>query len=214
MARRSDHSREELAALVIAAARKVTAEEGWRAVTMRRIAGEIGYAPGSIYNAVGDLDEVLLQVNVRTLDGLAQALEAAIAASASKGDVTGTALTTTDTYMRYVAANMNLWTAVLERPPSGTQATPNRYAESRTRLIEIVAGVLAPLFPNAKARRRAVVALWAALQGIASLAAGGNLAFAAADVDPQDIARSIVLRYLTGTEEKRKSGRVSRARNR
>ena len=45
-----------------------------------------------------------------------------------------------------------------------------------------------------------MLALWAALQGVASLAAGGNLAFAGAD-DPRAIARSIVRRYLSVSDK-------------
>jgi AcrR family transcriptional regulator len=210
MARRSDHSREELAALVVAAAGKATAEEGWRSATMRRIASEIGYAPGSIYNAVGDLDQVILRVNAATLDDLARSLTAAIGAMKSPKGSLDTALTITDAYMDYVAENANLWTAVLEHPPENPETTPEWYAEPRARLIEIVGDALAPLYPNDKARWRAVIALWAALQGVASLAEGGNLAFAVTDLDAHDIARSIVRRYLTGNESARKTGRSAR----
>jgi AcrR family transcriptional regulator len=200
MARRSDHSREELSELVIQAARVITAHEGWQAVTMRAIAGRIGYAPGSIYNAVGDLDAVLLRVNAATLDELAVRLETALRGFRPDSGITARALAIADGYMQFVAKNVQLWASVLERVPSADDAVPEWYATPRTRLIETVSAAIAPLYPNAKARRRAVVALWAALQGVAALAIGGNLAFAADEIDPRDIARSIVLRYLTGKE--------------
>src|SRR6185437_7160825 len=79
MARRSDHSRDELAALVIGGARDIAQEEGWRAVSMRGIATRIGYAPGSIYNAVGDIDAVLLRINADTLARLVAAFDEAVA---------------------------------------------------------------------------------------------------------------------------------------
>ena len=200
MARRSDHSRAELSDLVIAAARSITAAEGWRSVTMRAIAARIGYAPGSIYNAVGDLDAVLLRVNAGTLVELGAQLEAAVGRSGADADLTRRALAIADGYMRYVTENARLWASVIERVPAADRPVPDWYAAPRARLIEIVAAVIAPLYSQAKARRRAVLALWAALQGVASLAVGGNLAFAAADFDARDIARSIVLRYLTGQE--------------
>ena len=70
MARRSDHSRDQLAAMVVSAARDIVIAEGTAAVTMRKIAAAIGYAAGSIYNAVGDQDAVLRRVNAQTLEGL------------------------------------------------------------------------------------------------------------------------------------------------
>lgn len=195
MARRSDHSREELAAMVIAAARAVTEENGWRAVSMRGIAARIGYTPGSIYNAVGDIDAVLLRVNSGTLTQLAARLEAAIMQVRPGVDA---ALATADAYMTFVMTHALLWAALIEWPPPAP--APDWYTQPRTRLIEIVAAAIAPIFPDTAERRRAVLALWAALQGVASLAVGGNLDFAGADTDPHDIARSIVRRYLSGNE--------------
>jgi len=200
LARRSDHSREELSELVIQAAAAIAAAEGWQAVTMRAIAGRIGYDPGSIYNAVGDLDAVLLRVNAATLEALAAQLEAVLRRFGPEADITARALAIADGYMQFVAKNRRLWASVLERVPAADAAVPDWYAAPRTRLIETVSAAIAPLYPNAKARRRAVVALWAALQGVAALATGGNLAFAAGEIDARDIARSIVQRYLTGSE--------------
>ena len=210
MARRSDHSREELAGLVREAARAIAAIEGWRGVTMRAIATRIGYAPGSIYNAVGDLDAVLLRVNAGTLEDLGGWVEDAVRRCGPDAAVIQRALAIADSYMRFVTENARLWASVLERVPAADSPVSDWYAAPRARLIEIVAASIAPLYPEAKARRRAVVALWAALQGVASLAAGGNLAFAATNLDPRDIARSIVLRYLTGQEPADKKPRGAR----
>jgi len=199
MARRSDHSRNELAELVIAAARDIVAEEGARGVTMRRIAGMIGYAAGSIYNAVGDIDIVLMRVNAGTLELLGATLEAVIAAGGDQTPIQRARLIA-ETYMDFVAAHAPFWAALLERPPAPDQPVPDWYAAPRARLIEIVAETLAPLFANADERRRSVIALWAALQGVAALVAGGNLAFAGPQLNAKEIALSIVDRYLTGHE--------------
>jgi AcrR family transcriptional regulator len=199
MGRRSDHSREELAGLVIAAARAITVKDGWRAVTMRRIGAEIGYAAGSIYNAVGDIDAVLLRVSASTLEELALALESAITRHKPKDGPVGAALVLADTYIDYVVAHSRLWSALMERSPP--QKAPDWYTGPRGRLLALVEAVLAPLYPDPDARRRSVVALWAALQGVAGLTAGGNLAFAAKELDAHEIARSLVKRYLAGETE-------------
>ncbi|HEY4113897.1 MAG TPA: WHG domain-containing protein [Rhizomicrobium sp.] len=194
MARRSDHSRDELAAMVVGGARAIAQKKGWRGVSMRGIAARIGYAPGSIYNAVGDIDDVLLRVNADTLTRLLTALEEA-AAHAQPG-VDG-ALAIANAYVTFVMAHPKLWAALIERSPP--VPAPDWYAEPRARLVEVVAHVIAPTFPDAAERRRAVLALWASLQGAASLAVGGNLAFAGGD--PHEIARAIVRRYLSGRED-------------
>ena len=199
MARRSDHSRDELAALVLESARKIVIEEGAEAVTMRKMGAMIGYAPGSIYNAVGDLDAVLREVNALTLKDMAGQLDESLA-----GQKPGTmecALAIAETYIEFVTRNPRLWTALLARPPQPGEPVPDSYTVPRARLIEIVATAIGPLFADERAKQKAVVALWAALQGAASLAIGGNYQFIASDLAPKEIARSIVLRYLTGTEE-------------
>lgn len=198
MARRSDHSRDELAALVLDSARKIIAEEGTEAVTMRKMAAMAGYAPGSIYNAVGDLEAVLREVNARTLEDLCHRLDEVLADH--KPGTIDSALMIAETYVDYVTHHPRLWAALLARPPKPGEPVPESYAHPRTRLIEIVATAIGPLFADPVARQKAVVALWAALQGVASLASGGNYQFIASDLSPRVIARSIVLRYLTGTE--------------
>jgi len=200
MARRSDHSREELAGLVVSAAAAIVASEGARSLTMRGIATSIGYAAGSIYNAVGDLDQVQLRVNATTLTQLGTCLEHALHDRGALLQPIERAVLLAETYMGFVTANRHLWAALLEHPPSPGAEVPDWYAEPRGRLVDVVATALEPFYPDALSRHRAVIALWAALQGVASLAAGGNLAFALKDLDANDIARSLVLRYLTGTE--------------
>lgn len=183
--------------MMVEGARAIAQAEGWRAVTMRGIAARIGYAPGSIYNAVGDIDVVLLRVNAGTLSELGAELESVLART---GPGLEGALAVADAYMRYVLKHPRLWAALMERPPP--VPAPDWYAAPRAKLVAMVDGMIAPLFPEAQARRRAVLALWASLQGVTSLTLGGNLAFASEGLEARDIARSIVLRYLTAPSEK------------
>src|SRR4051812_43532547 len=111
MARRADHTREELAELVVKAAEKLARREGLRGVGMRRIAAEIGYAPGSIYNAVGDLDQVILRVNARTLKRLRTHLAGLVDAGRPALD---NALAVARGYLDFVARQPRLWGLIIE----------------------------------------------------------------------------------------------------
>ena len=193
MARRSDHSRDQLAAMVIAAARDIAIAEGSAGVTMRKIAARIGYAAGSIYNAVGDQEAVLRRVNAETLEGLVVRLS-----DLAGEDPMARALCIADRYVDYVSENPGLWAILLERPPLPGEPVPDYYAAPRGRLIEIVAETIGPFFADRVSLRRAVIALWSALQGVAALAIGGNFQFIGEGEDARGIARSIVRRYLTG----------------
>ena len=62
MARRTDHSREELEALIVKVSRNIISEQGLSQLSTRKIAAEIGYSPGTIYNVFSDLDAVISKV--------------------------------------------------------------------------------------------------------------------------------------------------------
>ena len=199
MGRRSDHTREELAALVVGAASAIAAREGLRGIAMRRIAERIGYAPGSIYNAVGDLDDVVLRVNAATLLALAAQLEAELVKA---GDVVPAerALVLAEAYLDYVSQHHLLWGVLLEhRLPPG-RSLPGWFIASRDRPVQIVLQALGPLFPGSTAdRRRAVLTLWAALQGVVSMVIGRTLSSLADRTEPRRLVRLLVGRYVTGS---------------
>ncbi len=70
MARRSDHSRDELYDMALEAARQIAEKEGLRGLKARGIAREIGYTIGTLYNLFEDLDDLIVHLNGRTLDAL------------------------------------------------------------------------------------------------------------------------------------------------
>jgi len=59
---RRERQRREVRGGILAAARDIAASEGWRAVTIRKIAGRIEYSPPVIYEHFGSKDEILLEL--------------------------------------------------------------------------------------------------------------------------------------------------------
>jgi AcrR family transcriptional regulator len=70
MGRRNDHSKEELERLILDNAYKIIGDEGLEALTARRLAKDIGYAPGTIYNLFHSMDDLILILQGKTLDHL------------------------------------------------------------------------------------------------------------------------------------------------
>ena len=68
MARRNDHSREQIQQMAIAAAISILNEEGLANLSTRKVASEIGYTVGTLYLVFRNLNELLLHVNAATLD--------------------------------------------------------------------------------------------------------------------------------------------------
>ena len=79
MARRNQHSREELQDLAVAAVLEIAERDGVHAVSARSVARQIGYAPGMLYHLFENRDDLILHANARTLDTLAAAMEKAAA---------------------------------------------------------------------------------------------------------------------------------------
>jgi len=195
MGRRADHTREELAALVIEAASKIIASGGPGALSMRAIATEIGYAAGTIYNAVGDVRQVLAEVNTQTLDTLAGAIARAETGSPATAPM-DRVLRVADAYLEFVQSHPALWAAVLANPPSPDAPASPAYAAARMHNIAIVENILRPFFPNEAERHTAVIALWSAMQGIATFAIGGNYTFMGTEMQSRDIAHLLLRRFL------------------
>lgn len=189
---RGEHNRDEFLALVTKAAEGLVRREGLRGLGMRRLATTIGYAPNSIYNAVGDLDAVVMRVNARTLERLHATLTAAVRASASSRD---NALAVADAYLAFVAADPQVWSLVFEHQVAPDSAFPDWYAEALGQATNLVDRVLLPMIPDPDERRQAVATLWAGLHGLASLSTSRKLAVLTPE-SPRDLGRLLVGRFL------------------
>lgn len=185
-------SQEELPEVVLDAAERLAAEDGLRGVVMRRIAVEVGVVPGSIYKFLGDLDEIVLRLNARTLGRLREHLGQSID---PEGEAGTNALILADAYLDFVSSNRRLWGVILEHTMPGDRPVPDWYTAELGETTGIVDTVLRPLIPEDTERARAVATLWAALHGLASLATTGKLAFVHPG-DVREMGRTLVSRFL------------------
>jgi AcrR family transcriptional regulator len=173
MARRSDHSREELAELALLAATKLLRAHGAEGLTIRLIAAEIGYSPGTLYNLFENQDDLLLKIAARTLDDMLSEANSAITAQEPAAALHQLAAF----YFRFTRAHAQEWRLVMEhRLPAG-QRHPRWY---RTKVVQVLGKVeeaLVPLFTDSMAerRRRAAMMLFASMQGICSVTQPGAL---------------------------------------
>ena len=116
MGRRSIHSPEELRELIIQATTEIVEENGLEGLSAREIAKRIGYSPGTLYNVFENLDDILLTIEARLLDRLADRL--------AKTDASGTPQERlkrlTETYFAFTQERPKLWNLLVEhRLPVG-----------------------------------------------------------------------------------------------
>lgn len=60
---RKDREREEMKDLILDAAKRISIEEGFSKVSIRKIAEEIEYSPGTIYLYFKNRDEILFELH-------------------------------------------------------------------------------------------------------------------------------------------------------
>lgn len=192
MGRRSDHTREELRGLILRAAGRIAAQDGLEALTARRIAEEIGYSPGTLYNLFRDLDDIIVHLKAETLDELYAAITALPPAETPEDALASIA----ETYIRFTGDRQSRWKLVFQHSPSGAPL-PDWYGEKIALLFAVVEAVLAPLFPPRRETevRRAACVLWSGLHGMCSLA-GEGLVLDAADLGA--MSRSLIENYVAG----------------
>jgi AcrR family transcriptional regulator len=193
MGRRADHSREELLELALTAAQKIIAKQGLRGLSTRRIADKIGYSPGTLYQLFEDLDDLIVHVNARTLDGL-------IAACRDVDFSRGPEVALSDLarcYIDYVGRHRGLWNAIFEHSLPDGRSAPDWFAERTRVLMGYAERAIEPLFglEEEATRRHEAQVLWAGLYGIASLANAGKLP---ADESPETMVQSLIRNSVAG----------------
>lgn len=149
MARRSDHSRVELEALILDEGHRQMAQTGFARFSAREVAKRIGYSIGTLYNVFGSYDRLILAINTRTFRLWAEHLRARLAESGEdriKALVAG--------YFSFARDNVNLWMAIYDhRLPPGTPM-PEDFARQRAELTDIVIAEVSAALPEA-ARHKA-----------------------------------------------------------
>lgn len=174
MARRADHSKEQLMAMTIEAARKLIAEQGIDNFSARSLSREIGYTAGTLYHHFKDLDEIVTEVNALTLRGLGEAFMAAKKSDDPRESIHNFA----DAYFEYVAANEHLWEALFDFKRAPDVPVPAWYEASIEQLARSIAPSFLKLRAGATAAEAADAALliFASIHSVTSLDNSGRLA--------------------------------------
>lgn len=184
--------------MAVQAAAKIVAKQGFRKLSTRGIAARMGYSAGTLYQLFDNLDDIILHVNAKTLDGLIEVCHDVDFTTGPEASLFDLA----DRYIGYTSRNPSLWNAVFEHSlPSGRTA-PAWFIEKRQTLLAFGEKAIAPLFRPGEetARNHEAHVLWAGLYGIASLATAGKLPPAES---PQRMVQSLIRNYVAGLREHR-----------
>lgn len=193
MARRSDHTREELWRLAIDASRKIVEKEGLRGLRARQIARDIGYTIGTLYNLFEDLDDLIMHMNGETLDQLME--------ECSKVELTQNPNMDLERlvhcYLSFTHENPKLWNAIFEHKLPETRPVPEWFSEKVSGLLSTIERALAPILSGrsaAEIHQHARV-LWMSLFGMTVLEGSGRLQEGETSMT---LAKTLIKTYVVG----------------
>ncbi|GMQ91426.1 MAG: TetR-like C-terminal domain-containing protein [Gammaproteobacteria bacterium] len=199
MARRSDHSREQIKEMALQATEKILIEQGLTGLSTRKVAAAIGYTAGSLYLVFENLEDLLLHVNVRTLEKLFQTLQG----SANDCPEVQTCLRNMAlAYITFAKDHPNLWSAIFER--QWQNEMPDWYNDKIAHLFQLVEGKFQQLLPEARTDKiaQAVRAYWCGVHGVCMLGLTGKLD-AISDHSTEELSNTLIDNFLFGLTSKK-----------
>jgi AcrR family transcriptional regulator len=162
MARRNKHSLEEIKEMVLDAAETIIINEGYPALTVRKIAMEIGYTVASIYMVFTNMADVALHIKANTIDELTEQLQ-----QVPVSDPERQLVELAKAYLKFAAKNLNRWNMIFAQDTE----YPEWYRQKIDLLFSLSEAQFALLAPGCSPQRSklAARALWSGIHGICTL---------------------------------------------
>ena len=165
--------KDELRTRLVEAAEALMIERGLSNLKARDVTQAAGCSLGSLYNAVEDLDELVIRVNSRTLQRLGETLKSAVVVDASAKEIMHALAAA---YVSFALENTALWSAIFShRMPKGVTYPDWHEAEYPVLIAEIIAPLaqLRPDLTPEQLRLRAQT-VFASVHGVVQLAVHGR----------------------------------------
>lgn len=190
MARRSDHTAEELKALAISKAIEIIDTNGMAGLSARRVAAAMGYTVGTLYHAFGDLEHFLLHVNGALLDQWHDDLTAGM--KRSKKDPLYYLV---DSYLAFARQRRDRWVMLFSDGGDTVRDMPPWYAEKVSRLFYLLESTLRPHLPEGEDPAMTAKLLWASIHGICVLSLTGKLDITGVN-KPEKLVEQLLKKFL------------------
>ncbi|MFE1321422.1 TetR/AcrR family transcriptional regulator [Kitasatospora phosalacinea] len=167
---RKERERASRERLIVATARELAEQQGWDAVTTRRLAERIEYSQPVLYSHFRGKREIIGAVALQGATELAAAVRAATsAARGPRARVTALARA----YLDFAERNPAVYDAIFQLDgglPYAQEDTPEPLKDAFAALMETLAEVAGDVHPALFTET-----FWAALHGLASLTRAGRL---------------------------------------
>ncbi|AMG04952.1 TetR/AcrR family transcriptional regulator [Vibrio mimicus] len=193
MARRNDHTREELVALTLDRVKQFLDTHSYHELSLRKVATMIGYVPSTLVNVFGNYNLLLLHVVAQTLDELAQEAQQAVKSTPYPKDAL---YQLAYCYHDFAKRNPYRWQLIFEHNMNG-EALPEWQAQridNMTSMLEGLLKVIAPLRSEQEVLQASRV-LWSGVHGITVLSVDDKF-FATEPIDGKALIENLLNHYL------------------
>jgi len=182
--------------MALKATETIVEREGATGLSTRKIASEIGYTVGSLYLIFENLDDLIFQVNARTLAELALELDQA---AARKNAPEAALVELGLVYLRFATSHRGRWDLIFGRGSPMAIPSPDWYRHRVLALFDRVETFLAQLGPARKPTEVALAAraLWSGVHGVCTLALTDKLDIAGLS-DAETLTTSLIEIFLSG----------------
>ncbi len=194
MARRNDHTREELVNLTLATVKDFLEENSYHELSLRKIANMIGYVPSTLVNIFGNYNLLLLHVVAQTLDELSQA---SLQATDHCEDAHEALFELAYCYHDFAQKHPFRWQLVFEHNMNGAEL-PEWHAQRIDGMTGMLESLLAQVAPDRTESEviQASRVLWSGVHGITLLSVDDKF-FSSEPVDGKALINNLLSNYLT-----------------
>jgi AcrR family transcriptional regulator len=201
MARRSDHTREELKELALSSAELLLNEKPASALSTRQIATRMGYTVGTLYQIFHNLPDLLLHVNARSLKRLYQQCRKVHDPEQSAEQ---NILAFAEAYIHFAKMHSGRWELMFNSDILNDKSIPDKelpdwYLNQVNGLFSLIETELRRIRPDYNDARiiQASRVLWSSVHGICVLAINDKL-FTGGDASASELIQSLILNFLSG----------------
>jgi AcrR family transcriptional regulator len=196
MARRSDHSREEIIDMAVGWIKAQLRSGSIGQLSLRQVAKAIGYSPGTLINQFGSYSMLLLHVNAQTLDELSESMELAVSkVEQPKAQL----LAMAKAYLNFALNNPNAWRLIFEHKLEESEALPEWQMSRINQLFDRVKTELVGISAQSheSSLEEAARVIWSGVHGISFLAIEDKL-FQPMNLAHEQLIESLIENYLHG----------------
>ena len=196
MARRSDHSREELKELALQSAEQLLNDKPASELSTRQIATKMGYTVGTLYQIFNNLPDLLLHINARTLAGLYQECQKL---SLSEQDNEANIMAYANVYLQFAHKHPSQWELIFDNKILNENELPDWYLKQVNALFSLIEIQLTALSPttNEQEITKTSRVLWSSVHGICMLSINNNL-FAQSACTTEELIQSLISHFIKG----------------